>query len=45
MNEYFEGFNKIKYLMLFPANESKKIIKKGESWSNIRGLVRSITKN
>ena len=43
---YFEEINKSKYLTLVPTNESKEKIKKYEElWSNIKDLIRSITKN
>ena len=46
MNGYFKEINKNKYLTLFPTNESKEIIKKGEElWRNIKDLIRQITKN
>ena len=46
MNEYFEKIKKNKYLTTVPANESKEIIKRYEElWSEIRALIRSITKN
>ena len=35
---------KSKYLMPVPTNESKEKIKYEELWSNIRDLIRSITK-
>ena len=46
MNGYFKEINKNKYLTLFPTNESKEIIKKGEElWRKIKDLIRQITKN
>ena len=43
---YFEKINGNKYLTLVPTNESKEKIKKYEElWSEIRDLIRSITKN
>ena len=46
VNGYFEVINMNKYLPLIPTNESKVIIIKYEElWSNIRYLIRSITKN
>ena len=44
MNEYFEKINGDKYLTLLPTNESKKknILR---IWSEIRDLIRSITKS
>ena len=43
MDRYFEEFNKNKYLTLVAPDESKEIIKK--TWSKIRDLISSITKN
>ena len=46
VNGYFEEINKNKYLTLVPTNESKEKIKQYEElWSQIRDLIRSITKN
>ena len=45
INGYFEDIAKIKYLLLVPTNESKKIKKYEELWRNTRDLIRSITKN
>ena len=46
MNGHFEENNGNKYLALIPTNENKERIKKYEElWSNIRDLIRSITKN
>ena len=49
MNGYLiniKEINKNKYLTLFPTNESKEIIKKGEElWRKIKDLIRQITKN
>ena len=46
MKGYFEEINENKYLMLVPTNEGKEEIEKyGELWSNIRDLIRPITKN
>ena len=46
VNGYFEEINKNKYLTLIPTNESKEKIKQYEElWSQIRDLIRSITKN
>ena len=46
VNGYFEEINKNKYLTLVPTNESKEKIKQHEElWSQIRDLIRSITKN
>ena len=43
---YFEEINENKYLMLVPTNEGKEEIEKYEElWSNIRDLIRPITKN
>ena len=43
INRYVEESNGNRYLMLVPINESNKILKKyEESWSKIRGLVKSI---
>ena len=43
MDRYFEEFNKNKYLTLVATDESEEIIKK--TWSKIRDLISSITKN
>ena len=46
VNGYFEEINENKYLTLVASNESKEKIKIYEElWSNIRGLIRSITRN
>ena len=46
VNGYFEEINKNKCLTLVPTNESKEKIKQYEElWSQIRDLIRSITKN
>ena len=46
VNGYFEEINGNKYFTLVPTNESKKNIKKYEElWTEIRDLIRSITKN
>ena len=46
MNEYFEKINGNEYLTLVPTNKNKWKIKKYEElWSNVRDLVRWITKN
>ena len=46
MKGYFEEINENKYLMLVPTNEGKEEIEKYEElWSNIRDLIRTITKN
>ena len=46
VNEYFEEINKNKYLMLFPTNERKEVIKEYEElWNKTRDLIGSITRN
>ena len=46
VNGYFKEINENKYLTLVASNESKEKIKIYEElWSNIRGLIRSITRN
>ena len=46
VNGYLEEINENKYLTLVASNESKEKIKIYEElWSNIRGLIRSITRN
>ena len=46
VNGYFEEINENKYLTLVASNESKEKIKIYEElWSNIRVLIRSITRN
>ena len=46
MNGYLEEINENKYLTLVASNESKEKIKICEElWSNIRDLIRSITRN
>ena len=46
VNGYFEEINENKYLTLVASNESKEKIKIYEElWSNIRDLIRSITRN
>ena len=46
VNGYFEEINENKYLTLVASNESKEKIKICEElWSNIRDLIRSITRN
>ena len=46
VNEYVEEINWNKYLTLFPTNKNKEKIKQYEElWSEIRYLIRSITKN
>ena len=46
VNGYLEEINENKYLTLVASNESKEKIKIYEElWSNIRDLIRSITRN
>ena len=46
VNGYFEEINGSRYLTLVSTNKSKEKIKKyNELWSNIRNLIRLITKN
>ena len=46
VNGYLEEINENKYLTLVASNESKEKIKICEElWSNIRDLIRSITRN
>ena len=46
VNGYLEEINENKYLTLVASNESKEKIKiYEEPWSNIRDLIRSITRN
>ena len=46
MNGCFKEINRNKYLTLIPTNENKEKIKEYEElWSEIRYLIRSITKN
>ena len=46
VNGYLKEINENKYLTLVASNESKEKIKIYEElWSNIRGLIRSITRN
>ena len=46
VNGYPEEINENKYLTLVASNESKEKIKIYEElWSNIRDLIRSITRN
>ena len=46
MNEYFEKINGNEYLTLVPTNKNKWKIKKYEElWSNVRDLIRWITKD
>ena len=47
VNGYVKEIYENKYLTLIPINESKEKIKKNceELWSNIRDLIRPITKN
>ena len=45
VNGCFEKNNGNKYLTLVPNNESKEKKKYEEQWSQIRDLIRSITKN
>ena len=46
VNGYLKEINENKYLTLVASNESKEKIKICEElWSNIRDLIRSITRN
>ena len=46
VNGYLKEINENKYLTLVASNESKEKIKIYEElWSNIRDLIRSITRN
>ena len=46
VNGYFEENNENKYLTLLPTNKNKEKIKIYEElWSNVRNLIKSISKN